>query len=216
MLVFMAVRAVVFDIGGVLELVPEMDFDRSWEARLGLPAGEIRRRLGDLWAGGAIGTCTEQMIHEATCDRLGVSEEQAGAMIEDMWVQYLGVANEELIDYLRQLRPRFRTGLLSNSAVGAREREQEKYGFAELVDEIIYSHEVGMSKPDPRIYELTCARLGVRPDEMVFLDDVEPIVASARDAGIRAVHYRDNVTAIAEIEALLRADQATDQLSGGM
>lgn len=216
MLVFMAVRAVVFDIGGVLELVPEMDFDRSWEARLGLPAGEIRRRLGDLWAGGAIGTYTEQMIHEATCDRLGVSEEQAGAMIEDMWVQYLGVANEELIDYLRQLRPRFRTGLLSNSAVGAREREQERYGFAELVDEIIYSHEVGMSKPDPRIYELTCARLGVRPDEMVFLDDVEPIVASARDAGIRAVHYRDNVTAIAEIEALLRADQATDQLSGGM
>jgi HAD superfamily hydrolase (TIGR01509 family) len=87
--------------------------------------------------------------------------------------------------------------------VGAREREQERYRFEELVDEIIYSHEVGMSKPDPRIYELTCARLGVRPDEMVFVDDVEPIVASAREAGIRAVHYRDNVRAIAEIETLL-------------
>nr|WP_211299586.1 HAD-IA family hydrolase [Amycolatopsis lexingtonensis] len=121
-----------------------------------------------------------------------------------MWVRYLGVGNNELIEYVRQLRPRYRTGILSNSFVGAREREQEKYRFEELVDEIVYSHEVGMSKPDPRIYELTCARLGVVSEEMVFVDDVESNIASAREAGIHAILYRDNAQAIAEIETALR------------
>lgn len=96
----------------------------------------------------------------------------------EMWEQYLGVANSELIEYARGLRPRYRTGILSNSFVEAREREQDAYGFEDLVDEIVYSHEVGMCKPDPRIYELTCMRLGVGPEEMVFLDDV--VIVSMR------------------------------------
>jgi putative hydrolase of the HAD superfamily len=45
---------------------------------------------------------------------------------------------------------------LSNSFVGAREREQAAYGFEDLVDEIVHTHEVGMSKPDPQIYALVC------------------------------------------------------------
>ena len=200
----MAIRAVVFDVGGVLEITPETDVGRRWEDRLGLPAGEIGRRLADVWAGGAVGTVTERMVHQAIRDRLGFTGAQVEAMMAEMWVRYLGVGNNELIEYVRQLRPRYRTGILSNSFVGAREREQEKYRFEDLVDEIVYSHEVGMSKPDPRIYELTCARLGVVPEEMVFVDDVEPNIASAREAGIHAILYQDNAQAIAGIEAALR------------
>ncbi len=200
----MTIRAVVFDVGGVLEITREMDVGRRWEDRLGLPAGEIGRRLADVWAGGAVGTVTERMVHQAIRDRLGFTGAQVEAMMAEMWVRYLGVGNNELIEYVRQLRPRYRTGILSNSFVGAREREQEKYRFEELVDEIVYSHEVGMSKPDPRIYELTCARLGVVSEEMVFVDDVESNIASAREAGIHAILYRDNAQAIAEIETALR------------
>jgi beta-phosphoglucomutase-like phosphatase (HAD superfamily) len=68
------------------------------------------------------------------------------------------------------------TGILSNSFVGAREREQAVYGFEDLVDEIIYSHECGMAKPDPRIYALTCERFQVEPAQMAFLDDFEQCV----------------------------------------
>lgn len=199
----MAIRAVVFDIGGVLEIVPDMDFDRRWEARLGLPDGEIGRRLADMWLGGSVGTVTEQAVRRAVRDRLGLPAEQADALLADMWEQYLGVANDELIEYVGRLRPRYRTGILSNSFVGAREREQDRYGFADLVDDIVYSHETGLSKPDPRIYRLTAARLGVRTDEMVFVDDAEPNVLAARAAGSQTVHFRDNAQAIAEIEAAL-------------
>ena len=92
---------------------------------------------------------------------------------------------------------------MSNSFVGAREHEQAAYGFEDLVEEIVYSHEAGFSKPDPRIYALICTRLNVPPEEMIFLDDADACVAGAREAGIHAVRYQDNAQAIAEIEKLL-------------
>ncbi len=109
----------------------------------------------------------------------------------------------ELTGYFAGLRPRYRTGILSNSFVGARERECGRYRFDELADLIVYSHEVGMSKPDPRIYELTWQRLAVRPEEMVFLDDVEPFVAAAAALGIQAVRFTDTAQAIADLDAIL-------------
>ena len=200
-----AIRAVVFDIGGVLEITPDLAAGRWWEARLRLPTGEMDQRMEDVWRGGSIGTITLDDVHRAIRDRLGLDERQLAEYMADLWRQYLGTANTALIEYARQLRPRYRTGILSNSFVGAREREQAAYGFEDLVDEIVYSHEAGMSKPDPGIYALICACLDVRPEEMVFVDDADMCVAGAREAGIHAVHYRDNPQAIGEIEKLITA-----------
>ena len=201
----MAIRAVVFDIGGVLEITPDLGLTERWETRLRLPAGELNRRLHDVWAAGSIGTITEDDVHQAITDRLGLDGQQVAAFMADIWREYLGTANTELIEYARQLRPRYRTGILSNSFVGAREREQAAYGFEDLVDEIVYSHEAGMSKPDPRIYALTCARLDVRAEETVFLDDTGRCVDGAREAGMHAIRYQDNAQAIEEIGKLLTA-----------
>src|SRR3984885_14341099 len=199
----MVIRAVVFDIGGVLEITPELGVDRRWETRLGLPAGEINARLRDVWQGGSVGTITLDDVHEALKDRLGLDDEKLAQFMADLWREYLGTANTELIEYARQLRPRYRTGIVSNSFVGAREREQAAYGFEDLVDEIIYSHECGMSKPDPRIYALACERLQADPAQVAFLDDSELCVAGARQAGLQAVLYQDNTQAIRDIGHLL-------------
>lgn len=199
----MAIRAVVFDIGGVLEITPDLGVTRRWETRLGLPAGGLNERMRDAWVGGGVGTITEDDVHQAVRERLGLDEPQLAAFMADLWREYLGTPNTALIEYARGLRPRYRTGIVSNSFVGAREREQAAYGFEDLVDEIVYSHEAGMNKPDPRIYALACARLDVLPQQAVFLDDVEPCVAGARAAGLNAIRYQDNAQAIAEIEKLL-------------
>ena len=201
----MAIRAVVFDIGGVFEITPDLGVTQLWEARLELPAGELNKRMHDAWAGGSIGAITEDDVDQAISDRLGLDGQQLAAFMADVWREYLGTANTELIEFARRLRPRYRTGILSNSFVGAREREQAAYGFEDLVDEIIYSHEAGMSKPDPRIYALICARLDVHPCETVFLDDKGMCVDGAREAGNHAVCYRDNAQAIEDIEKLLTA-----------
>ena len=78
---------------------------------------------------GSIGTITEEDVHQAITDRLGLDGQHHAAFMADIWREYLGTANKELIDDARRLRPRYRTGILSNSFVGARQREQAAYGF---------------------------------------------------------------------------------------
>jgi len=197
------IRAVVFDIGGVLEFTPDLGTASRWETRLGLAAGEIDARMRDIWLAGGVGAITLDDVHQALRERLGLDDRLLGSYMADLWREYLGTGNAELIAFARGLRPRYLTGIVSNSFVGAREREQEAYGFDDLVDEVVYSHEAGVSKPDPRIYALACDRLGVRPQEMVFVDDADRCVTGARKAGIHAFRFHNNVQTIAEIERLL-------------
>jgi putative hydrolase of the HAD superfamily len=201
----MPVRAVVFDIGGVLEITPPTGAAEKWEAALGLAPGQLHRRLRDIWAAGGVGAISEAEVHRRVGEILELDEAGVGAFMADVWNEYLGTLNTELVEYFRGLRPRYRTAILSNSFVGARERERGRYGFEELTDLIVYSHEVGRSKPDPCVYELTCDRLGVRPPETVFLDDVPAAVDGARLVGMRGVLFRDNAQATADIDALLAA-----------
>lgn len=78
----MTARAVIFDIGGVLEITPPTGFTAAWENRLGLPAGDLDRRCADIWAAGALGGITEAGIAEPdpeaftrTCELLGSDPE---------------------------------------------------------------------------------------------------------------------------------------------
>ena len=201
----MPIRAVVFDIGGVLEDTPAIGVTEKWEATLRLRPGELNERLGGVWEAGAIGAVSEAEVRDSIARILRLDDARVNAFLADIWTEYLGALNSELAGYFGGLRPRYRTALLSNSFVGARKREQERYGFGDITDLIVYSHEVGMSKPDPRIYHLTCDRLGVRPEQMIFLDDQAELVEAALDAGIRAILFEDNDQAIADIEAALHA-----------
>ena len=117
----MAIRAVVFDIGGVLEITPDLGVAPQWETRLGLAAGELDERMHDVWRGGSIGTITLDDVHQALRDRLGLDEPRLAAFMADLWREYLGTPNTELIDYARRLRPRYRTGpiLLLNDVSAA-------------------------------------------------------------------------------------------------
>lgn len=215
----MPIRAVVFDIGGILEIAvgrePTARFPQmiaAWETRLDLGPGALRaqiralnERFARLGKDGVLGTYTEEEWWEELRLVTGMDRTQIDAFGKDFWDVYLGELNGELAKFFNGLRPRYRTALLSNSFVGARRREQERYHFDEMADLIIYSHEEGIAKPDPRIFELTCTRLDVRPEEMVFLDDAEPNVAAACKLGIHAILFRNTAQAIADISACLRA-----------
>ncbi|WP_306215868.1 HAD-IA family hydrolase [Actinoplanes sp. RD1] len=193
-------RALLLDIGGVLAHTPPTGWAARWERELGLPDGHLGRRLADVWAAGAVGAMTEAQVTTRIAEEIGPA---ADRFLADLWADYLGSPNEELIACVRRLRGRCRLGILSNSFVGAREREEAAYGFPALVDEILYSHETGLEKPDPAAYALAVTRLGVAPRDCLFVDDVPANVTAARAAGLRAVHYTANGPLVAEIEAFL-------------
>jgi len=206
----MTIRAVVFDIGGVLELdvieLVDIGLDARWEQPLGLQPGELNRRMEPIWQAGSLGECTEENVHQEMRKRLGMNQEQVEEYMREMWDWYCGRLNVPMADFFRSLRPCYQTAILSNSFVGARREEQQRYHFEEMCDLIIYTHEEGIAKPDPRIYELTCKRLGVQPTQMLFLDDNQLNIAAAHALGIHAIHCGETEQAIAAVQAcLLRA-----------
>jgi len=200
-----AVRAVVFDIGGVLEQTTDTDLDGRWERRLGLESGEFFARLGRSGLGGAanLGRVSETELGQALGELYGLDQPATAELLEDLWDWYVGELNTEMTDYFRRLRPRYRTALLSNAAAGGRREEQARYGFDAMADISVYSYEVGIEKPDRRIYLLTCERLGVHPSEAVMVDDVEANVMAAREVGMRAVLFQRTAQAITDVEACL-------------
>ena len=205
----MVIRAVVFDIGGVLELdvieLVDIGLDDRWEHRLGLQPGELDRRMGPVWRAGSLGKCTEEDVHQEMGKRLDMNQEQVEEYMREMWDWYCGRLNVPMADFFRSLRPRYQTAILSNSFVGARREEQQRHHFEEMCDLIIYTHEEGIAKPERRIFELTCERLGVQPTEVVFLDDVEANVIAAREFGIHAILFQETAQAIADIQTCLQA-----------
>src|SRR6202044_284443 len=117
-------------------------------------------------------------------------------LMEDMWTEYVGTLNRELVEYFVRLRPRYKTGMLSDSFVGAREREQAAHALQDMCDVIVYSHEEGYVKPDARMYRIVCDRLEVAPGAAVLLDDVQTNVDGAISAGMLAIAYSSNDQAI--------------------
>ena len=75
------------------------------------------------------------------------------------------LVNHELVDYIRTLRPKYKVGLLSNAWNDLRQVMQERFDFDGLFDDLVISAEVGLAKPDPRIFHLAVERLGVQPAE---------------------------------------------------
>ncbi|MER5275190.1 HAD-IA family hydrolase [Streptomyces sp. NPDC002809] len=201
---------VVLDIGGVLEFTPETGWVQQWETRQGLPPGTVHERMHDVWQAGSLGSVTERDVHEQLAARLRLDAPQVDAFMAGLWTEYLGTPNEELIAYVRGLHGKCRLGILSNSFVGARERETELYRFDELVEQIVYSHEIGIEKPDPRAFEATCAALGVEPESCLFVDDVAVNVEAAEAAGMQAHLFEDNARTIARIAAHVSRNGSND------
>ena len=189
------------DQGGVLELIPPTGWRDIWSARLGLDWSEIDSRLEVTWKAGELGHINLREAERQIATALGLSDAALARFMNDMWTEYLGTLNLELADYFKSLRPRFRTGVLSNGFVGAREREQHAYGFEDICDVIVYSQEEGFKKPDAHIYEIVLRQLDVRPHEALFLDDVESCVDGARRVGMDAVQFIGNEQAIADLES---------------
>ena len=113
--------------------------------------------------------------------------------------------NEPMIDYMRSLRERgYKLAICTNNVREWEPLWRRMLPVDEIFDVVVDSAFVGTRKPEPRIYELTLARLGVEPAAAVMIDDVEINCQAARELGIRAVWFQDAEQAIAETEAALR------------
>ena len=113
------------------------------------------------------------------------------------------VMDEELLEYIRQLHRRYKTGIISNAMSDTRSTALERWGFGDVFDSLVFSAQTGVMKPDPRIFEIALQNLDVAPGAAVFIDDFIENVRGAQAVGMLGIHFRSPDQARAELEAML-------------
>jgi putative hydrolase of the HAD superfamily len=188
------IRAVIFDIGGVLVRTENLEPRRKWERRFGLPDWGLAKIVFDSPAAleATLGRASEAAPWEHATRVLNLSPRELAELRADFWAG--DAYDDELIGYIRSLRPRYQTGIISNAWPGVREAHQHKLN-GDTFDMILYSAEEGLAKPAPQIYERALARLGVTAPEAVFVDDVLENVTVARALGMAGVHFQRGMEA---------------------
>jgi len=204
--------AVVFDLGGVVMPSP-LDVFRAYEGEAGLPhrfLSEVVLGGGDDGAWSRLERGEVSMAEFA--DEFGAECARAGGTVDVVElfarVHAGSVPHDEMVRAIRCVRAKgLRTGALTNNWRGP-EHDVPSSGaasvsLAELFDVVVESAVEGLRKPDPRIYELVCARLDVDPGATVFLDDLGVNLKPARAMGMTTIKVTDPATAVAELERVL-------------
>ena len=199
----MPIHAVIFDMGGVILRTEDQAGRRRWETRLGLKEGELSRVVfeSDASARATIGQCTEAEVWKHVAAKFNLTDEQRAELQRDFWLG--DHIDAELTQFVRGLRPRYKTAILSNAWLGAREAIANKFGLRDGVDAIVISAEEGVAKPDARIYRIAAKRLAVSPADTIFVDDMPANVQAAQALGMRGVQFKYTAQAIGDVKMYL-------------
>jgi putative hydrolase of the HAD superfamily len=174
---------VIFDLWDTLALWPSEGFEET-KRKLARHIDDLDRIWATTYHDRQIGPIGDYFRG------LGLDEEAVSEClrIRSDFTRDALVPREGAIETLEKLKRRgFKRGLISVCSSDVEEAWDETE-LAPHVDDVVLSCAVGMSKPDPRIYELACERLDVRPGECAFVGDgANDELAGAQRVGMRAI-----------------------------
>ena len=198
-------RALIVDFGGVLTTNVFESFRDFCEAE-GLEPDAVKRIFRE--RGEGLNLLRQLERGEIAVDEfsarfgplLGVRE--TDGMVERL---FAGVqADDRMVEAVRRVKESGRpTGLISNSWGGV---SYDRVATDDLFDAVVISGEVGVNKPEPEIFRLGAERLGVAPEECVFVDDLRENCTGAEAVGMAAILHRGPDTTVPELERLLGVD----------
>lgn len=197
------IRAVIFDLGGVLVRTEDRAPRERLAAQLGMTYSELSAVIFDSESArlATLGTITTEQHWESVRITMGLAPDEFPGLMEQFWAG--DRLDEGLVNLIRSLRSRYKTGLLSNAWDDLRHALVNQWRIDDAFHEVIISSEVGLAKPNPGIYHLALERVQVTPVEAVFVDDFIENVESAHQVGMQAIHFRDSDQARNELLQLL-------------
>lgn len=187
------VRAIIFDLYGVLA-------QNGWQAfktKHFATREDVWTKVFKLGRQVDAGQADYLELIRFTAEQTGESEQTVRYQLEHT------LPNEALLEYIAAtLKPHYRLGILSNASSTKVLDEVFTAEQKALFDVVTLSHHTGLTKPDTAAYEVIADRLGVGPEECLFVDDQERHVAGARSTGMRALVYTDVTSLKQEISTL--------------
>lgn len=186
------IKAIIFDCFGVLHV----DVHQSFAAEF--PA--VAEELHDINMQTDYGMLDRDEYIAAVARLTGATPESVESFVKGE--HHLNVL---LMQYIQSdLKSHYKIGMLSNIGRDWIDNFFNKHQLHDVFDAVVLSGEVGVTKPNSRVYEIVAERLSVDPSECVMIDDIEANCAGADAVGMKAIHYLSTRQTIAELNALLQ------------
>jgi len=197
------IRAIIFDFGRVISAQKPSSLFRSYEEDLGLGPGTINPTMfgSQAWQEALVGRKTAEEFWDVIGPDLGLNTPEE---IDEFRRRYHGdeAINEEVRELIRRLHGHYKLAILSNSPPGLT-RWLVEWGMRCLFDVVFCSGDEGITKPNSAAFQVTLERLGVQPEEAVFIDDTMDHVEAARRLGLHGIRFTNAKTLANELAALL-------------
>lgn len=204
----MKYKAIIWDFGGVITSSPFEAFNQFEEAN-GLPKDIIRTINSEnpdtnAWAKFESNSITIDVFND-----LFLKEAKAkGFDIKgrDIIKLLKGSIRKNMVSFLRELKSDFKLGCITNNVKSSSEEnnDNETKEAMSLFDHVIESSIVGIRKPNPEIYMMSCDALKVSPDQCIYLDDLGINLKPAKELGMTTIKVIQPEDAIQEVRNLLK------------
>ena len=189
----MIIKCIIIDLGDVLI---ELDFSRFLNdvitpSPLNKPQTLIMLeffRQSDTYHQGKI---TDEEFYKQACELLGVCSLDQ----KQFYASFNSIINElnlDMVELIRSIKSSNKLKMICMSNINSshwKYLKKQKWDIWEIFDEFILSHEVHMTKPDPKIFELALEKAGCKPEEVLYIDDGLNNVRSAQEIGINAIRF---------------------------
>ena len=198
-----AIKAVIWDLGGVIVRTLDYSGRTRWEERLGFPSRGLEELVfnGEMGRKASLGQASVDEVWNWIIEQLDLHLDSREELERDFWMG--DRVDGELVQFIHELRPRYKIGLLSNAWPSLRNELENIWHIADAFDEIVISAEVGMVKPNARIYEHILERMDNNPEETVFVDDFMENIAAAQAIGIQTIIFQDPTQAMQDLKGIL-------------
>lgn len=198
----MTIKVVLFDLGGVIVRTEFQTPRQQLADRLGIDYDDLSKLVfdSDTSVRASIGEISSEEHWISVIQRLRRPAEERQSIRDEFFAG--DIVDRTLVAYIRSLRPRYKTGIISNAWGDLRDfivREK----FDDAFDKMIISAEVGAMKPEPKIFQIALEQFGVKPKEAVFVDDFYVNIEGCEKVGIRGIHFKDPETTLQQLKELL-------------
>ena len=198
----MTIKALFFDMGGVLLRTENKTSRTNLGSEFGMSYEEMDRFIFECKSAAlaSVGKMTEDQHW------LDVTERLKLPAIEMPRIRNAFFGGDqidmEIINLMRSLRKTHKIGLISNAWDGMRQWITDEK-FLDAFDELIISAELGIAKPDARIFQYALEKLGVEAGQAIFVDDVEKNINASQALGMHGILFQTGSQCLAEIQQLL-------------
>jgi epoxide hydrolase-like predicted phosphatase len=183
------INNIIFDIGGVIIYTPKIDCGIK-DNLFNLESGTIRKIVDDCFKRKSIDKNFDDKIYFAENYANFLSWEEYQKILAEFYSSEK--PNYELIDWARNQKSKYRIFALTNNTTALKNLLKEKFKIENLFDIVFNSAEIGLAKPDPKLFQYVLDQIDTSPEKCLFIDDNIKNTNMAETLGFKTICFTDN------------------------